>query len=362
LPRDFIFSKCSGTFLLQGNDLHIRKFAGRVGDTELIMDGDAANFLSLLDTSPEKLTLNWKVRSPHIYLKDFTTFLSRKKSAEASNAVNAKFRSIAGKVDRMLTEGDMYFMITTPKINYKKFEAENINAQVVLTKNKIDLKHASLLHANGSMIMEGTVTEGSVSNEVAFNARMKKMNIPALFYAFGDFGQDAVTHKNLKGIVSATAKMYLAVTEQSKVIPHSMKGTIDFLVENGELNDFEPLEKISASVFKKQDFSSIRFADLENRLEVNGTAIIINKMEIRSTALVLFAEGIYDVKKGTDISIKFPLKNVLKKNENINLIKKGVQHGISVHVRAKTGEDGKLKISWDPFKKAVKNKKERTGG
>jgi hypothetical protein len=141
-----------------------------------------------------------------------------------------------------------------------------------------------------------------------------------------------------------------------------MKGTIDFLVENGELNHFEPLEKISASVFKKQDFSSIRFADLENRLEVNGTAIIINKMEIRSTALVLFAEGIYDVKKGTDISIKFPLKNVLKKNENINLIKKGVQHGISVHVRAKTGEDGKLKISWDPFKKAVKNKKERTGG
>jgi excinuclease ABC subunit B len=28
--------------------------------------------------------------------------------------------------------------------------------------------------------------------------------------------------------------------------------------------------------------------------------------------------------------------------------------GLSVHLRAKTGEDGKLKISWDPFRKALK--------
>jgi predicted ABC-class ATPase len=158
--------------------------------------------------------------------------------------------------------------------------------------------------------------------------------------------------------VSATVNVNTAITDQAQVLPESMEGTIDFLVEGGELNHFEPFEKISASVFKKQDFSSIRFADLKNRLQVKGTAIIIDKMEIRSTALVLFAEGVYDVKKGTDMSIKFPIRNVLRKNDSIDLISSDIKHGVTVMVRAKTGEDGKLKISWDPFRRSRRNKKE----
>ncbi|MGZ5135269.1 MAG: hypothetical protein ACXWCG_08970, partial [Flavitalea sp.] len=119
-----------------------------------------------------------------------------------------------------------------------------------------------------------------------------------------------------------------------------------------------PFEKISASVFKKQDFSQIRFADLKNRLEIKGTAIIINKMEIRSTALILFAQGVYDVRKGTDMSIKIPIRNVLKKNDSIDLVSSDIRTGPSIRVRAKTGDDGKLKIHWDPFRRAVRNKKE----
>lgn len=31
--------------------------------------------------------------------------------------------------------------------------------------------------------------------------------------------------------------------------------------------------------------------------------------------------------------------------------------GISIRLRAKTGDDGKLKISWDPFRKGLKKAK-----
>lgn len=358
LPRNFTLSQCNGSLLFHHKDLLVKKFQARTGDTELIMNGEARNFLSLLDISPEKLTLNWNVYSPNVHLKDFTAFLGKKKISASSKAANDNVKKTAGKIDKMFTDGDVYVTLSSPKMDYKKFDAKQVNAELLLTRNVINLKNVSFGHANGSMKMSGTVTEAANNNAVVLNSTLNKMDIPILFSSFGDFGQDAVTHNNLKGTVSATVNVNTAITDKAEVISESMDGTVDFLVENGELNHFEPFEKISASVFKKQDFSSIRFADLKNRLQVKGTAIIIDKMEIRSTALVLFAEGVYDVKKGTDMSIKFPIRNMFKKNDSIDLISSDIHHGISVRVRAKTGDDGKLKISWDPLRRALKNKKE----
>lgn len=358
LPRNVILSQCTGTFLFTDKDLRVQKLKARSGDTELLMNGDAKNFLSLLDISPEKLTLHWNVYTPQLHLKDFTSFLARRNIKTPQRASNDKLKRTAGKIDKMFTDGNVFITLSTPKMNYKKFDAKQVEAELLLTSNKINLKNVSFGHANGFMKIQGTVTEGPNSNAVFLNSTLNKMNIPTLFYSFGDFGQDAITTRNLKGIVSATVNVNTAITNQAEVIPDSMLGTIDFLVENGELNHFEPLEKIAASGFKKQDFSTIRFAELKNRLEIKGTAFIINKMEIRSTALILFVEGVYDVKKGTDMSIKFPIRNMLKKNDSIDLISADIKYGPSIRVRAKTGNDGKLKISWDPFRKAVRKKKE----
>ncbi len=35
-------------------------------------------------------------------------------------------------------------------------------------------------------------------------------------------------------------------------------------------SNFEPIQKISANVFKKRNFSDIQFADLHDLLEING--------------------------------------------------------------------------------------------
>jgi hypothetical protein len=80
-------------------------------------------------------------------------------------------------------------------------------------------------------------------------------------------------------------------------------------------------------------------------------------MEINCTAFTLFAEGTYDLKTGTDMSLQVPLSNLSKdRTRGIPPESKGndAKAGPSIRLRAKTGDDGKLKISWDPFKKALK--------
>jgi hypothetical protein len=67
-------------------------------------------------------------------------------------------------------------------------------------------------------------------------------------------------------------------------------------------------------------------------------------------------EGTYDLRKGTDMSLQVPLSNLKgKKKEELNIDPAPqTKPGASLHLRAKTGKDGKLKISWDPFRKALK--------
>jgi hypothetical protein len=117
------------------------------------------------------------------------------------------------------------------------------------------------------------------------------------------------------------------------------------------------MEKIRVSVLKNRDLSDLKFAELQNQLDVDSTTLTIHRMEINSTAFILFAEGTYDLKKGTDMSLQVPLSNLSKdRNQQIPPDSKGNdgKAGPSIRLRARTGEDGKLKVSWDPFKKALK--------
>jgi hypothetical protein len=96
---------------------------------------------------------------------------------------------------------------------------------------------------------------------------------------------------------------------------------------------------------------------LKNQLDLDTTTLVIHRMEIRSTAFSFFVEGTYDWKKGADLSLQVPLSNLKKdKNPDLAPVNKGTDSktGVSLRLRAKTGDDGKLKVSWDPFRKSLK--------
>jgi hypothetical protein len=149
------------------------------------------------------------------------------------------------------------------------------------------------------------------------------------------------------------------MTDKARVVPNSLKGKIDFSIADGQLVDFEPMEKILETVLKKRDFSEVRFGTLQTSLDIDSSTMMLHRMEIRSTAFTLYAEGTYDVKKGADMSLQVPVSNLKMRAGDIPPESRGndSKAGLRVHLRAKTGEDGKLKISWDPFRRALKKGK-----
>ncbi len=357
LPRNLVFKNCSGVLEFKNEDLIIQRFEATAGNTLLTMNGRVANLLAMLSLNPEQLTMEWNISTPALDLSDFISYASQR--GEVIRNIPSRQNKIiqtAENIDRMLSDGTAKLNLSAEKLTYKKFVATKAMASVWLLENKVYLKDVNLNHSGGKLFLKGLLTNGKNANMVELESRIEHVNIPDLFYAFDNFGQDAITNKNMKGHLSATITIAGVLTDKATILENSMKGYVDFTVQDGELIEFEPVINIGATAFKKRDFSHLQFAELRTRIEIDGSAITFHKMEIRSNVVILFVEGVYDTKKGTDMSIQVPV-STLTKSENETLQNTG-RAGMNVRLRAKTGEDGKVKINWDPFNNATRKRKE----
>ena len=359
LPRNITLDKLQGNFVFKNKDVFIEQLKAQAGSTALNMNGAVKNLTELIYTYPEKLVLEWNVATPNLDLDDFINFLGKKsKRTEKKLPGKNKLIRMANKIDDMLEYGTANLNVQAARLNYKKFTATNFNTSVSLLQNQIILNNARLNHAGGAMSFNGSLTDNGTANAVKMQSVITNTDIPALFKSFNNFGQDAITGENMKGQLSGAVDLTANISDKGIISSNSLASIVKFSVINGELNNFEPLQKVAASLFKKRDFSNVRFAELNNTLTVNGSAISFDKMEIRSNVFTMFVGGVYDTKKGTDMNIELPLSNLKKIADDEEVIKKG-KTGAKIRVRAKTGDDGKLKVSWNPFNNGKKAKEKK---
>lgn len=356
IPRGLLFQHCNGSFQFADEDVMIDSLTATAGNTELKMTGKLINLLALLNNELAEPLMDLHIATPDLNLNDFLTYVKPRVPVEiAKKTPRNKVIKATESIDRFLHDGVAKLDIDAGRVMYKKFVATDVAASIMLIENRVMIDDVALNHAGGEILLKGSLINGNESNQLSLQSTIKQVNIPGLFRAFDNFGQDAITADKIKGVVSASIRMNGVITDKAAVAENTMKGTVDFSIQKGELINFEPAMKIAATAFKKRDFSHIQFGELTSRLTIHGSAILLDKMEIRSNVVVLFAEGIYDTKNGTDMSIQVPLSNLSKEENDINNTGK---IGVNIRLRAKTGDDGKLAVTWDPFNNAARERKE----
>ena len=361
VPRNLLFSRGKGVIRFTGKDMIVDNLNLYSGSSDLNMSGALKSMFYLISQKNKKLMLDWTIRSNKLNLNDFISYLKPKEVSKTTGKKKSSFAQTLTQFTTLLETADFNLTLNAKQLIYKKFNAENIQAKMIMNDNFINLKDIRLQSAGGSIGLQGILRNDPASNPFSFKAQLKTVNVSKIFYAFNNFGLKSPTDKNINGALTADITMQGAVTTKAQLIPGELKGFVKFNLENGQLVNFEPVQKIQETVFKKRNFSDIQFADLHDLLEIHGDNIIINRMEISSTVLHMFVEGVYNMKTGPDLSIQVPLSN-LKNNKDATVTNKGINSktGISARLRAKRGEDGKVKISWDPFNKSGKQLKKKT--
>ncbi|HEX4851787.1 MAG TPA: AsmA-like C-terminal region-containing protein, partial [Puia sp.] len=331
------------------------------GTSDLSIKGEVQNLFSLITKNGDKPEFSSEINSNKLDLNDFMPFLKKTSIKTTKAKSKTVFVNTISHVMKGLAECNVHVRLKAKQLVFKKFFANNLTASVALNNNQIDLKNVSLENSGGLLTLSAKMKNFGTSDTIIMRTKMMNMDINRVMIAFDNFGQSGITHDNLKGKLTADIILQGNITEKASLYPNSIRGTIDFSIRNGELIQYEPVQKISEVAFKNRDFSNIQFAELKDKFDVDGTEIRMNRMEVHSTVLTMFVEGIYDFKKGTDMSIQIPLSNLKNKSPDENLKNQGVNSktGLSVRLRAKTGDDGKLKVTWDPFKKALKKESKK---
>ncbi len=358
VPRNLVFTQGKGVIRFTGKDMIVDNLNLYSGSTDLIMSGSVKNMFYLINQKNRKLTLDWNIHSNKLNLNDFIVYLKQKQVSTISKKKKSSLAQTLSEFTSLLETADFNLSLNAGQLIYKKFYANNLVAKMDMNDNFINLKDIKLQHSGGSMAIQGILRNEASSNPFSFKTQLRNVNVSKIFYSFNNFGLKSPTDKNIEGQLTADITMQGGFTTKAQLIPGELKGFVKFNLQNGKLIDFEPVQKIQQLVFKNRNFSDIQFADLHDLLEINGDNITVNRMEIRSTVLTMFVEGMYNMKTGPDLSIQVPLSN-LKKNKDSVLVNKGIDSktGVSARLRAQRGEDGKVKISWDPFNKATKQMK-----
>lgn len=356
LPRNLRFDNCNATIQFDDQDVIFHTVDLESKSSSLHLDGIGKNFLSAYFNDANKALFDIDIKSKQINLDEFKSFLvARKTGAAGATDGKVRFVKINEQLDKALAQSDMMLDVRIDKVNYRKFNATNIRAEVNLLASGLTLRNVNINHAGGNIRVDGSIQQKYKANPFKVNAQIEQVDIAALMTAFENFGLEGITAENLKGRFNGNIAVAGGIDEFGSLMQRSLQGNISFKLQDGELHNFTPLLQIQKYAFKSRNLAHVRFKELSNTLQLQKGLITIPPMEIISSAIYMRVQGVYGIDRGTDIALEIPLRNP-KKDEALIAQGKSAKRmkGLVLNLRAQDDGNGKIKLNWDPRKTGLK--------
>ncbi len=357
LPRDVTFSDCNGKLFIIGNNLTMHNFKCDVNTNHFTIDLDGKNLNRISDKEPGKANINCNVYSPAIDMSGFSSMFGK---AKTSSKKKKSFITTFNAVDDAMENGVVSVSLKAQQLSLNKFKASNVIANLSFNGDNWEVQKAYLQHADGSLDLSAKVhhIDDAVS-QANIQMNLQHMNVRKLFYAFDNFGQTSLTYANINGVLTAKASIAANINRSGKFVPSTMNGKMQFLLKDASLINFKPILGIQKYVFKNRDLNNIQFTELSDTFDIKNGDIYIHRMPVISSALVMYIEGVYSFSNKTDILIQVPFSSLKSSPDDFRNIDKNAKPGKSVNLRAKTGDDGQIKVGLDIFNGYKKEKKHR---
>jgi len=353
LPRNFTFNNCSGSILFSGSNIKVDDLQCDLGRNHFKVNVTGTNLGGLSATNNSEATISCSVYSPALNIADFKALFSRKKAKATYTGKMKNIINMASGIDDVMDHGNLNVSINAGSVYYNNFTGKNLTGNILFSNNNLKISGVSLQHANGKLMLNADITQNATNHSASAKAVLANVDVSKVFQSFDNFGQDGISGQNLKGTLNTNADVKLLIDNTGSIVPGSMNGIVDFSLNKGALINYEPLENMKNFIFKNKDMSHVYFAELKNKLEISNYKIKINRMEIQSSAIAMFVEGIYDIKKvDSKISIQVPLKGLKQRDSTFIPKNIGVnaKAGTSVYLEGKNDKTGKVKFGLNTTK------------
>ncbi len=335
------FNKINGSLMLSKNDLAISDLSGYVGKSNFLING----FINDISKAVMARNLEYQMQADlqSSYL-DFDELLkSNFASRDTSKNATYEFR-ISPKIS-------LDFNCKIDHLKFKRFHGRDMKGQIKINRQIAVLENVHFSSMGGRVNVSGSVNSKKDDLvETISEVNLNSIDVDSIFYVFKNFNQDWLVDKNLKGQLDTDIYVYMNFDDGLNLNSESLVADIQTSIANGELNDFEPMMKLTKFV-EEESLSRLRFSRMTNEIRIENRTIYLPEMEIRSNISNILVQGTHTFDRNIDYHLKVPLKNFIriKKMRDYN---QNARKGMSLMLKI-TGNTSEYKISFDT--KAYRN-------
>jgi AsmA-like C-terminal region len=291
------FSDLNGTVHID-NDFWEPSFSGSFGTSDFDFSASGHNLLSFLMNKEDHLIASATLRANRFDLREILDNLPKTDSGHNSSVFFPKRLNL--KLDFVINE---FFM--------DRFKAEDVRGIASYDAPFFQLNSLTMQTMDGTLRGDYRMAQdiqGNICMNV--NASLHNLDISQLFYSFNNFGQEQITHENLRGSISGTSLFSSDFDSSFSIKPLSILSENNISIRNGELNSFEPIMALSRFV-EVEELRNIQFKTLENNILIKEGQLFIPSMNIQSNALNLLASGSHNFNGQYDYRLRLKLSDLL---------------------------------------------------
>ncbi|MCL2132174.1 MAG: hypothetical protein FWH36_06980 [Lentimicrobiaceae bacterium] len=298
------YENLSGEVTLNDNILYANNLAGELKGNSFELNGSIENLIPYLLNDNENLKITANILLPYL---DLDKLLAQKSSsAQKQKQPDKKELVLPNQIDFNLA-------FKAKQIKYQHFEAQNAAGNLVWSKKTLTMNGLQLNSCGGKIHADGSLyAKSNKTFALKCKAQIHQADMQKTFYAFGNFGQNQLTDKHIRGIADCDVQFSAILENNMKLIPHSIVSQIAVKINNGQLLDFKPMESLS-KFLSLSELQNIRFETLENQLTIENSTIYIPAMDIKNNAINLTISGKQNFDGDIDYHLKMLLKEILSK-------------------------------------------------
>jgi hypothetical protein len=296
------FNNFNGSLIFNKNDLAISNLTGQVGKSDFRLSGYFRSILAYLFSKKQPLFMVADLESQYVDFDEL--LLSNFASREVSSSSDAYDFAISPNLN-------IDFNCDIKHLKFKRFSGKNIRGQLDIKDRIAVFNDVSIQSMGGRVLMSGSVSNRNpAAVEVINDAELQGLNIDSVFYVFNNFNQSWLVDKNLKGKIHANVNTHLILDRHLKLDRNSLLADIQVSIRDGELINFEPMQKLSRFV-EQESLAHLRFSEIQNDIRIAKQTIQLPQMEVASNVTSLLIQGTHTFDQAIDYHVSVPMVSVI---------------------------------------------------
>jgi len=334
----------TGNLQFNNNDLALSNVTGSLGNSDFVLNGFFKNVITFLLFENQPIGIETDLKSNFLDVDQLFALAFGKPSS-------GKTQEYEFKISKNI---NLNFNCDVKALRYKRFHAEQLKGDLLVKGQMAVSRKITFKSMGGDMVFSGIVDANNPKAiDVVSTFKLNSIHIDSIFYVFRNFDQDFIEDRHLKGKAFADVNLEMVLRPNLTLFPETLIGDISVTIKNGELNNFEPMQKLN-KYLDDEGLSKLRFSDLKNDIHIENKTVYIPQMQILTNVTALKVSGTHTFDQHIDYRIVAPLrsrKNIDPQEAQAALEEEGGQAKIYLKI---TGTTDDYKVQYDT--EAVKKK------